>query len=245
MIVSHILKHRLAMKPWFLILLPLFFLLPGCDQPGPGTASPTQPKPAVMGTATAEQPPTPPIHEDFESAPKLSLFPRIGDYQPAAEDGERLAFWKTYLLHLTKTSGLLEIPSPQQQAGRVFALRSVAGLDSLGFFSPLQVLPQRSYQVSLQVKTELPEDGIFGIGVLEFDRFLWVGEQYTQALVQEHQTGVQQGLELRGEHPWQNHRFRFTTGAKTGMVHLVFYREGAGDRRPVLFDDIRIELLPL
>ena len=106
------------------------------------------------------------------------------------------------------------------------------------------MLFRSSYQVSLQVKTELPEDGIFGIGVLEFDRFLWVGEQYTQALVQEHQTGVQQGLQLRGEQPWQNHQFRFSTGPNTGMVHLVFFREGTADRRPVLFDDIRIELLP-
>ena len=232
------------MNYWILFSILALLQLTGCEQPPLPAAAPLQNAPAAPAVSDPQKPPIPPIHEDFESAARLSLFPRIGDFRPAEEETERLAYWKTYLLHLTKTSGLLEVPFPQQQAGRVFALRSVAGLDSLGFFSPLEVLPQRSYQVSLQVKTELPEDGIFGIGVLEFDRFLWVGEQYTQALVQEHQTGVQQGLELRGEHPWQNHRFRFTTGAKTGMVHLVFYREGAGDRRPVLFDDIRIALLP-
>lgn len=233
------------MKPWIVTILISLSMLTGCEQPPLPAAAPPPKAAAAPAVSDPQKPPSPPLHEDFETAPRLSLFPRIGDYRPAEEESERLAYWKTFLLHLTKTSGLHQIPSPQQQAGRVFALRSVAGLDSLGYFSPLEVLPQRSYQVSLQVKTELPADGIFGVGILEFDRFLWVGEQYTQSLVEEHQTGAQQGLELRGEHPWQNHQFRFTTGAKTGMVHLVFYREGASDRRPVLFDDIRIELLPL
>lgn len=232
------------MQFWLVFTILALFQLTGCEQPPLPAVAPPQNAPPAPAVNDPRKPPSPPIHEDFESAPRLSLFPRIGDYRPAEEETERLAYWKTFLLHLTKTSGLQEIPSPQQQAGRVFALRSVAGLDSLGFFSPLEVLPQRSYQVSLQVKTELPENGIFGVGILEFDRFLWVGEQYTQALVQEHQTGAQQGLELRGEQPWQNHQFRFTTGPETGMVHLVFYREGASDRRPVLFDNIRIELLP-
>lgn len=232
------------MRLWILCALLLSSLTSGCEQANTTTAAAEPPSHPAASSPAKEQRPTPPIHEDFEGPPRLSLFPRIGDFRPAEEEVERLAFWKTYLLHLTKTSGLLETPAPQQQAGRVFALRSVAGLDSIGFFAPLDVLPQRNYQVSLQVKTELPENGIFGIGVLEFDRFLWVGEQYTQALVQEHQTGVQPGLELRGQHPWKQHQFRFTTGPNTGMVHLVFFREGTADRRPVLFDDIRIELLP-
>jgi hypothetical protein len=232
------------MKPWISSLLLALFMVTGCEQTTAPAAETMQTAPAAPTEGELQKPPSPPLHEDFEAAPRLSLFPRIGDFRPAEEETERLAYWKTFLLHLTKTSGLHEIPSPQQQAGRVFALRSVAGLDSLGFFTPLEVLPQRSYQVSLQIKTELPENGIFGIGILEFDRFLWVGEQYTQALVQEHQTGVQKGLELRGQHPWQKHQFRFTTGPETGMVHLVFFREGAADRRPVLMDDIRIELLP-
>lgn len=233
------------MKPsiFFHTLLSLL-LVSGCDHAGAPAATTVN---ATLPAATADdlqKPPGPPLHEDFESTPRLSLFPRIGDYRPADEETERLKYWTTYLEHLTKTSGRLELPPPQQQAGRVFSLRSVAGLDSIGFFAPLEVLPQRSYQVSLRVKTELPENGVFGIGVLEFDRFLWVGEQYTQALVQQHQTGVQQGLELRGEHPWQTQQFRFTTGPETGMVHLVFFREGTADRRPVLLDDIRVELLP-
>lgn len=239
-----ILQRRQTMRFLILFTISALLQLTGCDRPPTSAATASKGAAPAPAQSDPQNPPSPPIYEDFEQAPRLSLFPRIGDYRPAEDEAERLAYWNTYLLHLTKTSGLMDIPSPARQAGRVFALRSVAGLDSLGFFSPLEVLPQRSYQVSLQVKTELPEDGIFGIGILEFDRFLWVGEQYTQALVREHQTGVQPGLELRGKHPWQSHQFRFTTGANTGMVHLVFFREGAADRRPVLFDDIRIELLP-
>lgn len=229
------------MKPWIFHTLFSLIMLTGCDHP------PTPAPPASKAAAAApvvsdpQKPPSPPLHEDFESAPRLSLFPRIGDFRPAAEETERLAYWKTYLEHVTKTSGLLEIPSPQQQAGRVFALRSVAKLESVGFFAPLAVLPERSYQVSLAVRTELPEGGVFGVGVLEFDRFLWAGEQYTKALIERHQTGLHPGLELRGHRPWNNYRFRFTTGPRTAMVHLVLYREGTGDRKPVLLDDIRVE----
>lgn len=232
------------MKLWIPFIILSFFALSGCEQPTAPASVPQKPAAAAPTESPLETPPSPPLLEDFEGEPRLSLFPRTGDYRPADDDSERLPYWRTFLQHLTKTSGLLVLPAPQQHAGRVFALRSVAGLDSIGFFSPLEVLPQRSYQVSLDVRTELPEGGVFGVGVLEFDHFLWVGEQYTEALVKEHQTGVQPGLELRGNRPWQQHQFRFTTGVRTGMVHLVFYREGTADRRPVLFDDIRIEILP-
>ena len=218
----------------FLLLLAFNF---GCQ--------PTTPAPPAAQTAPAgvsgTLPPTPPVVEDFEKEPKLSLFPRIGDYRPADDQLERLRYWKTYLEHVTKTSGPLVIPPPQQQAGRVFALRSVADLESVGFFTPLQVKPGHTYEVSLWARAELPPGGIFGVGIIEFDQFLWVEEQYTEALVSTHRTAIQQGLELRGQHPWQERQFRFTTSPRTGMVHLVFYREGQGDRIPVLLDDIRIE----
>lgn len=232
------------MNPWILFMFLSFFLLSGCKQAAAPASVPLQPAATAPTASPLETPPSPPLHEDFETAPRLSLFPRVGDYRPADDDTELLPYWRTFLEHLTKTSGLIELPAPQQQAGRVFALRSVADLESVGFFTPLAVLPERSYQVSLAVRTELPAGGVFGVGVLEFDRFLWVGEQYTEALFKEHQTGVQPGLELRGNRPWQQHKFRFTTGVRTGMVHLVFYREGTADRKPTLFDEIRVELLP-
>lgn len=225
------------MTPRLLVFLSLLLLGCGCQPTTPADPA----APTVQPGSSAAAAPTPPLHEDFETAPRLSLFPRIGDYRPTDEELERLRYWKTYLEHVTKTSGPLVIPPPQQQAGRVFALRSVADLESVAFFAPLQVRPGGTYQVSLAVRTELPEGGVFGIGVLEFDRFLWVSEQYTKALMERHQTGVHPGLELRGQRPWNNHRFRFTTGPRTAMVHLVFYREGRGDRKPVLLDDIRVE----
>lgn len=230
------------MTSWVVFAL-LLISLNGCEHSARALPSPAS-SPLGPGAEGQQEPPAPPLFEDFEGTPRLSLFPRIGDYRPADDDRERLSYWKTFLEHLSKTSGLIDLPAPQQQAGRVFALRSVAGLESVGFFTPLAVLPERSYQVSLAVRTELPEGGVFGVGVLEFDRFLWVGGQYTEKLVRTHQTGVQMGLELRGQHPWQSHQFRFITGPDTAMVHLVFFREGAADRRPALFDDLRIELLP-
>lgn len=228
------------------IRLAFFILLlsiaSGCDR---GAVAPPSSGQASTAPATdPDRPPTPPLYEDFEGAPQLSLFPRIGDYRPAEAEEERLRYWKTYLQHVTKTSGPLVLPPPQQQAGRVFALRSVAKLDSVGFFSPLEVQPDRSYLVSLKIQSELSPKAVFGIGVLEFDQFLWIGEQYTEELVNQHQTGIQAGLELRGQHPWQQRQFRFTTGPNTGMVHLVFYREGEEDRKPVLLDEIRVEPLP-
>lgn len=233
------------MESILIAALLLVSLLSGCDGRKPQLTPPTDTANLpTTSTPGKENPPGPPVLETFEGAPKLSLFPRIGDFRPAETDGERLSYWKTYLNHVTKTSGPLLIPAPQQQAGRVFALRSVANLDSVGFFSPLAVQPERTYEVSLMVQSELPQDGVFGIGVLEFDQFLWVGEQYTEELVQQHQTGIQHGLELRGQSPWQQRKFRFTTGPRTGMVHLVFYREGEEDRKPVLLDEIRIEPVP-
>lgn len=228
---------------FFPLLLILLMPLSGCEQPATALASPAASAPGPRAAGTQE-PPAPPLFEDFEGTPRLNLFPRIGDYRPADDDHERLPYWKTFLEHLSKTSGLIDLPPPLQQAGRVFALRSVAKLESVGFFTPLAVLPERSYQVNLAIHTELPEGGVFGVGLVEFDRFLWVGEQYTEELARTHQTGVQMGLELRGQHPWQSYQFRFTTGPRTAMVHLIFYREGTADRRPALLDDLRIELLP-
>lgn len=227
------------------ILIAAFLLCPllaGCDgrkiQLTPQTDTANRQTTTAPGAKT---PPGPPVFETFEAAPKLSLFPRIGDYRPEEDEGERLAYWRTYMQHLTKTSGVVTLPLPQAHAGRVFSLRSVAGLDSLGYFSSLAVEPNTRYRLSVAVHADLPAGATAGIGLLEFDEFLWVGEQYTQSLARKHQVGAQPGLTLTGLHDWQQQALTFTTGERTRMVHLVLYREGTPDRKPILFDDLRVE----
>lgn len=228
-------KAPFLQRSGLLLALPLcLLLLGGCEQ---GAESP----PVATATATGPQPPTPPIFETFEGAPQLELFPRIGDYRPAEEESERLAFWRTYMLHFTKTSGIVAIPAPKAHAGKVFSMRSVAGIEALGYFAPLAVEPETSYRLSCALNAALPEGARAGIGILEFDEFLWVAEQFPQALAKKHQLGAQPGLSLTGRLDWQEQRTTFTTGPKTRMIHLVLFRDGTPDRQPVLFDDIRLE----
>jgi len=181
-------------------------------------------------------PPAPPLFEDFEGEPKLSLFPRIGDYRPENSDNIRLPFYNAYLEHLVRSAGVFGLP----QGGHGFLMRSVARLDSVGFFSPIAVQPNRGYRISARFKTELPEGGRAGIGILEFDRFLWIDEQYTRSLTQQHQTGMQEGFEISGSHDWQSQRFEIITGSNTRMIHLVFYREGTDGSALVMFDDVAV-----
>ncbi|BCR05574.1 hypothetical protein DESUT3_26430 [Desulfuromonas versatilis] len=222
-------------------------LLGACRQEDhPGEPGPRREGTPVASSAYAPEPgqpvpPAPPLREDFEGQPRLSLFPRIGDYRPENEDEVGLPFWNSYIEHVVRTSGVVEVPIPLGQGGRAFSFRSVAGLDSLGFFSPLAVEPETAYRVSARFKTALPEGGETGIGILEFDEFLWIGEQYPRSLAEQRQTGVQEGLKLRGDNNWEPQSFTFVTGEKTRMVHLIFYREGSEDRAPVLVDEISIE----
>ncbi len=210
------------------------------DSPPPAPARGSAEEVAAKAeTETEAQLPAPPIVEDFEGKPKLSLFPRIGDYRPENDDEAGLPFWNAYLEHVTRTAGLVNLPA----GGRAFGMRSVAGLDSLGFFSPLAVSPSTTYEVSARFKTELPEGGQAGVGVVEFDQFLWVGEQYTRSLAAKHQTGIHEGIKLAAVNDWEPRDFSFTTGPKTRMIHLVFYREGESDRKPVLWDDVEIKAL--
>jgi hypothetical protein len=205
---------------------------PENDQ-GPGKFQGPSPNAALQ---SQPDPPAPPLLEDFESEPKLSLFPRIGDYRPEASDQLRLPFYNAYLEHLVRSAGVVELPGE----GHAFRMRSVARLDSVGFFSPIAVQPDTAYRISACFKTELPEDGRAGIGILEFDQFLWVSEQYPRSLAERHQTGMQEGLEISGVHDWQPQSFEIITGINTRMIHLVFYREGTDHRAPVLFDDVKI-----
>lgn len=226
-----------------LLLASLLLLLAACQEEPPATtAAPAPPAPAPPEAAAAAtrpdlEPPRPPIFEDFQGQPQLSLFPRVGDFRP--EDGsEKAPFWITFIDHLVKVTGVAE---EQATGNRAWSFRGIKSIDSVGFFAPLAVDPQTTYHVSFRITTDLAEGATAGIGVLEFDQFLWVGDQFTEAMYKEHFRGAREGVRQSGSQPWQERSFDFTTGPETRMVHLVLFREGTHDRNPVMFDDIRVE----
>lgn len=239
--------HRYLLTPTTLLALIFFSLgLTGCER-----SAPTEPSSEKAAQDSTEQidaatevddrtPPTPPITETFETEPQLSLFPRAGDFRPG-ETEERFPYWKTFIEHIIKTSGPANIERETSQ--RSWALRGIKTIDSVGFFSPLAVQPGSSYQVSLQIKTELVEGASTGVGVLEFSEFLWIGNQFTETEATQYGTGSQEVIRLTGTRDWEEHTFSFTTGPQTNMIHLVFFREGEHDRNPILFDDISIKPL--
>jgi len=181
-------------------------------------------------------PPQPPVLEDFQGEPKLSLFPRVGDYQPEP-NSERHPYWRTFINHLVNVTGVVD---NQENGQRGWVFRSISSIDSLGYFAPLAVKPNKSYHVSFETTGELPAGASAGIGVLEFDTFLWVGQQYTEALYIEHFLAAHEGKRLTGNINGR-HAFSFTTGPDTNMIHLVLFREGPHDRNSLMFDNIRIE----
>jgi len=246
------------MKPFAIPLLSLALiltLLAGCgskeqeaEKTSP-TAAPTaaqepaSPSPTPAQEAAEAQPPTPPMTENFDGEPQLSLFPRVSGSRPEDSDSEGLAYWKTYIDHLLRTCGVAN--EAGRDGSRAWLIRSIKGLDSVAFFSPLAVKPETAYRVSFAFKGEMPDGASAGIGVLEFDEFLWLGEQYPESLLREHQTGALDGVRLKGKQGWKEHAFTFTTAAKSHMIHLVLFRDGTDDRKqPVFFDDIRIEEAP-
>ena len=180
-------------------------------------------KPATAETTQQElrQPPAPPIVEDFEREPWLSLFPRIGAYRPEEDDATGLAYWRTYLEHLEHTAGVVALP----EGGRAFGLRGVAKLDAFGFFSPLAVEPATRYRLRARGKHSLGEGARAGIGILEFDQFLWIAEQYPQSLAEKHRKGLQPGIEVSGEGDWQDHEAVFVTGPETRQIGRASCRE--------------------
>lgn len=185
-----------------------------------------------------EPPPTPPIREDFEGEPKLSLFPRVGDFRPEDDDQEGLSYWATYIDHLSRTSGVLT--NKDASKGRAFGFRGIKSVDSVGFFSPLAVVPDTTYRVSYRLWSNLSPGGTTGIGILEFDEFLWVGDQLPRSLSEKHFQRSQPGIKLTDDHAGKVQSFTFRTGPRTRMIHLVFFREGTPDRNPVVIDDITI-----
>ena len=185
---------------------------------------------------TNQEPPKPPIFEDFQGPPQLSLFPRAGDFRPE-DDSDRLPYWNTFIEHLIKVTGVAE---DQPTGNRAWAFRGIKTIDSVGFFSPLAVEPQSTYKISFKLTTELPEEASAGIGILEFNEFLWIPAQYTEELFQKHYRGIHEGIRVTGTTADQ-HTFTVTTGPETHMIHIVLFREGAHDRNNLLFDDIAVD----
>lgn len=216
-----------------LLLLMLALALSACrKQEEPAGPAPTPPE----RSQTDEQaPPAPPLKEDFEGEPRLSLFPRVGDFAPEESDKEGQSYWLTFIDHLVRTSGPIK-----GKNGSGFAIRGIKSIDSVGFFSPLAVQPDTGYRVTFRFWGNLPEGGQSGAGILEFDEFLWVGDQYPKSLSEKHFQRAQVGVQLTGNHDGATQSFTFRTGAKTRMIHLVFFREGTVDRNPVIVDDIEI-----
>jgi hypothetical protein len=218
----------------------LLALLSGCGGEEKKPASGDAPRPQVAGEAGKQVPPAPPLRETFDGEPQLSLFPRVAGYRPEDADREGLAYWNTFIEHLVQVSG--PVSGAGRDGSRAWSIRSLEGLDSIGFFSPLAVEPGRSYRVTFLFRGDLPQGATAGIGVLEFDQFLWIGDQFTETMLKEHQTGASEGVRLSGSQGWAEHAFTFTVSPRTRMIHLVLFRDGTGDRKqPVLFDDIRIE----
>lgn len=230
----------------FLIFILLFTLAVtgACqktEEPQKAAAPPAtvgQSAPAVSGPSGSEPPPAPPIREDFEGEPKLSLFPRVGDFRPEDDNKEGLSYWATYIEHLSRTSGVLT--NKDASKGHAFGFRSIKAIDSVGFFSPLAVEPDKAYRVSYRLWSNLSPGGTTGIGILEFDEFLFIADQFPKSLSEKHFQRSQLGIKLTDDHDGATQTFTFRTGPKTRMVHLVFFREGTPDRNPVIIDDIEI-----
>ena len=197
----------------------------------PTTSSDEQETPA----SEERQPPRPPLKEDFQAKPKISLFPRAGDFQPPLDD-ESHSYWRTFIDHLIKITKVVE---NQADGNRGWVFRSIKSIDSVGYFAPVAIEPETDYQVSFEMTADLPEGASAGIGILEFDEFLWIGEQYNEAIYQDHYQGFHEGLRLKGTVRGLQ-TFTFRTGPKSHMAHLVLFRDGPHDRSNVMFDNLEI-----
>ena len=195
-----------------------------------------EPSQGSAGTEPVDkQPPQPPLREDFQGEPKLPLFPRVGNFQPPP-GGERHLKWRSSINHLVKATGVAEDAA---DGSRGWVFRSIKSIDSLGYFSPVAVEPNKIYQVSFKLIADLPAAASAGMGILEFDEFLWIGEQYTEETYIKHFLEGHEGRRLTGKgHGIQ--AFAFTTGPETRMVHLVLFRDGTHDLNSLMFDDIEI-----
>lgn len=195
--------------------------------------------PATKVPETEPSPPGVPVTESFEREPQLSLFARVASFRPADDDSEALGFWTTYIDHVQRTSGMR--PQSGRDNSNGWVIHGIKGMTSVAFFAPLAVKPMTRYHVSFDYKGELPKDASAGIGVLEFKEFLWIGEQFTEELSKEYQSGAFPGMAVQSKKDWQTYSFDFTTSPQAGMIHLILYRDGNMDReKPVVFDNIAI-----
>lgn len=192
---------------------------------------------AILAPQTEEAPPQPPLYEDFQGQPQLSLFPRAGGFRPAV-DSDQLPYWETFIEHLVKMTG---VAVDQASGDRAWVFRGINTVDSVGYFSPLAVTPQTTYDVSFRITSDLVAGASAGIGIIEFDEFLWIADQFTEEIHKKHALGAKEGQRLTGKNDRLKQAFTFTTSPQTKMIHLILYREGAHDRNNVLFDEIRIE----
>lgn len=228
-----------------LVLLGSLVFVSGCQKqeespkteapPSTAAGPPSVTEEAKKGAETA---PAPPIKEDFEGEPKLSLFPRVGDFRPEDNDKEGLSYWMTYIDHLSRISGVLV--NKDATKGRAFGFRGIKAVDSVGFFSPLAVEPDRVYRFSYRLWSKLSPGGTTGVGILEYNEFLFIPEQFPKTLSEKHFQRSQLGIKLTDDHDGTVQEFSFRTGPKTRMIHLVFFREGTPDREPIVIDDIEI-----
>jgi hypothetical protein len=230
------------------MLLMLLFaaMLSAACQKGDEQTPAAAPPPAAEAPAPVKEaeepplpPPMPPVKEDFEGEPKLSLFPRVGDFAPERDDQEKMGYWATFIDHLVRTSGPVK-----RGENRGFALRGIKTIQSVGFFSPLGVEPASSYRVSFRQWGNLPKGAVAGVGALEFNEFFWIADQFPRSFSQEHLRGAHEGVRLTGKQDGKLQTFTFKTGPETRMIHLVLFLEGEFGRDPILFDDIEIEPAP-
>lgn len=190
---------------------------------------------ASMPVEIEREPPRPPLKEDFQGEPRISLFPRVGNFQPKRGD-ETFGYWRAFIDHLVKVTKVVE---NQSDANRAWSFRSIDTLESLGYFAPIAVEPNTDYQISFDLIAELPEEASAGIGVLEFDEFLWIGEQYTEEVYEKHFQKVHPGQRLTGSVEG-TYSFEFKTGGKTRMIHIILFRDGKHARQSLIFDNIEI-----
>lgn len=191
-------------------------------------------------TETPPPPPSPPVVETFDKEPQLNLFARVGSYRPDDDNAEGLGYWSAFIDHVQRTSGMR--PKAGRSDSRGWVVHGIKGLDSIAFFAPLAVKPTTSYTVSFDLKGDFPKGTKAGIGVLEFSEFLWISDQFTEAMSKEFQTASFPGVTVTNKSDWKTYTFTFTTTPRAGMIHLVIFREGPMDREiPILFDNISVE----
>lgn len=226
------------------VFLLLLILLSACNKGQESSVATTSSTPTDSASAASADipppPPTAPLRETFDGEPQLSLFPRTGAFRPEQEQAEAMGYWASFIDHIMRTSGVVQ--KAGKDGSNSWTIRGIKGLDSIAFFSPLGVKPATTYRVSFDFKGELPKGASGGVGVLEFDQFLWIADQFTEKLIREHQTAAHPGKSLTGNQEWKTHTFTFTTAPNTGMIHLVLFRDGVMDReKPVWFDNLAIE----